>query len=82
MSYSLKKTLLAHQASLRTELTGLIVAKSTSPGLLVLFAHWGDKKINSMIATSQLGKILCTYQSKPRGGGGGGAGKGWGFDKF
>ena len=34
MFYSLQKTFLAHQASLRTELTGLIVAKSTSPGLL------------------------------------------------
>lgn len=43
---------------LRTELTGLIVAKSTIPGLLdkTFFAHWGDKKINSMITTSQLGK--------------------------
>ena len=61
MSYSLQKTLLAHQASLRTELTGLIVAKSISPGLWdkTFFAHWGDKKLNSMITTSQLGKILC-----------------------
>ena len=61
MSYSLQKTLLAHQASLRTELTGLIVAKSISPGLWdkTFFAHWGDKKLNSMITTSQLAKILC-----------------------
>ena len=61
MSYSLQKTLLAHQASLRTELAGLIVEKSTGPGLLdkPFFAHWGDKKLNSMITTSQFGKILC-----------------------
>ena len=61
MSYSPQKTLLAHWASLRAEFTGLIVAKSTSPGLLdtTFFAHWGDKKLNSMITTSQLGKILC-----------------------
>ena len=61
MSYSLQKTLLAHRASLRTELAGLIVEKSTGPGLLdkTFFAHWGDKKLNSMITTSQFGKILC-----------------------
>ena len=61
MSYSPQKTSLAHRASLRTEFTGQIVAKSTSPGLLdtTFFAHWGGKKVNSMITTSQLGKILC-----------------------
>lgn len=56
MSYSLQKTLLTHQESLRTELTGLIVAKSTSPGLLDKTFFADDKKINSMITTSQLGK--------------------------
>lgn len=53
MSYSLQKTLLAHQASLRTELTGLIVKNPLVLGYWTkLSLHTGViKKFNSMITT-------------------------------